>query len=231
MQPTPPPPEGGRWAVGCFRKMAVAPPPHRRGPVGTTPRTKNNILNRLQESNYTPYACLGTTYGTEISSRSQPCHRLDQKTKKNAAFWQKRPKMARFGVHPLFGPRPLPISPRAGVESKKGAKCDIIRRQDAKKGVTKAKKRATVKNDVFFKGFFGGKSPKTYFFALTTHFFPLFNLFFYLTGQLLLFDPWDLSNISHRCPLWVGISKNAIFRTFLPKNLLWPPNKCSNVSI
>ena len=140
MQPTPPPPEGGRWAVGCFRKMAVAPPPHRRGPVGTTPRTKNNILNRLQESNYTPYACLGTTYGTEISSRSQPCHRLDQKTEKNAAFWQKRPKMARFGVHSLFGPRPLPISPRAGVESKKGAKCDIIRRQDAKKGVTKAKK-------------------------------------------------------------------------------------------
>ena len=135
MQPTPPPPEGGRWAVGCFRKMAVAPPPHRRGPVGTTPRTKNNILNRLQESNYTPYACLGTTYGTEISSRSQPCHRLDQKTEKNAAFWQKRPKMARFGVHSLFGPRPLPISPRAGVESKKGAKCDIIRRQDAKKGV------------------------------------------------------------------------------------------------
>ena len=54
--------------------------------------------------------------------------------------------MARFGVHSLFGPRPLPISPRAGVESKKGAKCDIIRRQDAKKGVTKAKKRATVKN-------------------------------------------------------------------------------------
>ena len=133
MQPTPPPPEGGRWAVGCFRKMAVPPPPHRRGPVGTTPRTKNNILNRLQESNYTPYACLGTTYGTEISSRSQPCHRLDQKTEKNAAFWQKRPKMARFGVHPLFGPRPLPISPWAGVESKKGAKCDLIRRQDAKK--------------------------------------------------------------------------------------------------
>ena len=54
--------------------------------------------------------------------------------------------MARFGVHPLFGPRPLPISPRAGVESKKGAKCDIIRRQNAKKGVTKAKKRAVVKN-------------------------------------------------------------------------------------
>ena len=146
MQPTPPPPEGGRWAVGCFRKMAVAPPPHRRGPVGTTPRTKNNILNRLQESNYTPYACLGTTYGTEISSRSQPCHRLDQKTKKNDAFWQKRPKMARFGVHSLFGPRPLPISPRAGVESKKGVKSDITRGQDAKKGVTKAKKRATVKN-------------------------------------------------------------------------------------
>ena len=121
MQPTPPPPEGGRWAVGCFRKMAVAPPPHRRGPVGTTPRTKNNILNRLQESNYTPYACLGTTYGTEISSRSQPCHRLDQKTKKNDTFWQKRPKMARFGVRSLFGPRPLPISPRAGVENKKGA--------------------------------------------------------------------------------------------------------------
>ena len=128
MQPTPPPPEGGRWAVGCFRKMAVAPPPHRRGPVGTTPWTKNNILNRLQESNYTPYACLGTTYGTEISSRSQLCHRLDQNTEKNAAFWQKCPKMARFGVRSLFGPRPLPISPRAGVESKKGAKCDIIRR-------------------------------------------------------------------------------------------------------
>ena len=144
MQPTPPPPEGGRWAVGCFRKMAVAPPPHRRGPVGTTPRTKNNILNRLQESNYTPYACLGTTYGTEISSRSQPCHRLDQKTEKNAAFWQKRPKMARFGVHPLFGMRPLPISPRAGVENKKGVKSDITRGQDAKKGVTKAKKRAMV---------------------------------------------------------------------------------------
>ena len=49
-------------------------------------------------------------------------------------------KMARFGVHSLFGMRPLPISLRAGVESKKGAKCDIIRRQDAKKGVTKAKK-------------------------------------------------------------------------------------------
>ena len=48
--------------------------------------------------------------------------------------------MARFGVHSLFAPRPLPISPRAGVESKKVAKCDIIRRQDAKKGVTKAKK-------------------------------------------------------------------------------------------
>ena len=97
--------------------------------------------------------------------------------------------MARFGVRSLFGPRPLPISPRAGVENKKGVKSDITRGQDAKKGVTKAKKRATVKNDVFFKGFFGGKSPKTYFFALTTHFFPLFNLFFYLTGQLLLFDP------------------------------------------
>ena len=53
--------------------------------------------------------------------------------------------MARFGVHSLFAPRPLPISPQAGVESKKGAKCDIIRRQDAKKGVTKAKKRAMVK--------------------------------------------------------------------------------------
>ena len=54
--------------------------------------------------------------------------------------------MARFGVHPLFGPRPLPISPRAGVENKKGVKSDITRGQDAKKGVTKAKKRATVKN-------------------------------------------------------------------------------------
>ena len=136
-------------------------------------------------------------------------HGLDQKT-----------EMACFGVQTLVGPRPLPILPWAGVESKKGAKCDIIRRQNAKKGVTKAKKRATVKNDVFFKGFFGGKSPKTYFFALTTHVFPLFNLFFYLTGQLLLFDPWDLSNISHRCPLWVPISKNTFFRTFLPKNLL-----------
>ena len=56
--------------------------------------------------------------------------------------------MARFGVHPLFGPRPLPISPRAGVKNKKGVKSDITRGQDAKKGVTKAKKRATVKNFV-----------------------------------------------------------------------------------
>ena len=54
--------------------------------------------------------------------------------------------MARFGVHPLFGPRPLPISPRAGVENKKGVKSDITRGQDAKKGVTKAKKLGTVKN-------------------------------------------------------------------------------------
>ena len=54
--------------------------------------------------------------------------------------------MARFGVRSLFGPRPLPISPRAGVENKKGVKSDITRGQDAKKGVTKAKKRATVKN-------------------------------------------------------------------------------------
>ena len=47
--------------------------------------------------------------------------------------------MARFGVHSLFGPRPLPISPRAGVENKKGVKSDITRGQDAKKGVTKEK--------------------------------------------------------------------------------------------
>ena len=52
--------------------------------------------------------------------------------------------MARFGVHPLFGMRPLPISPRAGFENKKCAKSDITRGQDAKKGLTKAKKRATV---------------------------------------------------------------------------------------
>ena len=73
--------------------------------------------------------------------------------------------MARFGVHPLFGPRPLPISPRAGVENKKGVKSDITRGQDAKKGVTKAKKRATVKNDVFFKGFLT-ENPQKLFFLL-----------------------------------------------------------------
>ena len=133
------PPKGGGGRLVVSGKWPLAPP-RRRGPVGMTPRMKNNFFNRLQGPNYTPYACLGTTYGTEISSRSQPCHRLDQKTEKNAAFWQKRPKMARFGVHPLFAPHPLPISPRAGVKS------DITRGQDAKKGVTKAKKRATVKN-------------------------------------------------------------------------------------
>ena len=67
-----------------------------------------------------------------MSSQSQPCRRLDPKTKKNAFFLEKRPKMACFGVHSLFVVRPLSISPWVGVESKKGAKCDIIRVQDAK---------------------------------------------------------------------------------------------------
>ena len=131
MQPTPPPPAGGGWGLVVSGKWPFVPP-CRRGPVGTTPRRENNFLNRLQGSNYTPYAFWGTTYGTEMSSRSQPCRRLDPQTKINATFWQKRPKMARFGVESLFGPRPLPISPRVGVESKKGAKCDIIWGQDAK---------------------------------------------------------------------------------------------------
>ena len=58
--------------------------------------------------------------------------------------------MAHFGVGPLFGPRPLPISPRVGVESKKGAKCDIIRGQDAKNWNTKAKKIVMGKKGIFF---------------------------------------------------------------------------------
>ena len=73
--------------------------------------------------------------------------------------------MARFGVGPLFGMRPLPILPRVGVESKKGAKCDIIRGQDAKYWVTKAKKRVTGKKGVFFGAFFSGKTSKTVVFA------------------------------------------------------------------
>ena len=73
--------------------------------------------------------------------------------------------MARFGVESLFAPRPLPISPRVGVESKKGAKCDIIRGQDAKNWVTKAKKRVTGKKGVFFLAFFFGKTTKTVVFA------------------------------------------------------------------
>ena len=113
MQPTPPPPAGGGWGLVVSGKWPFVPP-CRRGPVGTTPRMKNNSLNRLQGSNYTPYAF------------------LDPQTKINATFWQKRPRMASFGVGPLFGMRPLPISPRVGVESKKGAKCDIIWGQDAK---------------------------------------------------------------------------------------------------
>ena len=106
MQPTPPPPAGGGWGLVVSGKWPFVPP-CRRGPVGTTPRTKNDFLNRLQGSNYTPYAFWGTTYGTEMSSRSQPCRRLDPQTKRNATFWQKRPKMARFGVESLFGPRPI----------------------------------------------------------------------------------------------------------------------------
>ena len=58
--------------------------------------------------------------------------------------------MARFWVESLFGMRPLPISLRVGVESKKGAKCDIIRGQDARNWVTKAKKRVMGKKGVFF---------------------------------------------------------------------------------
>ena len=73
--------------------------------------------------------------------------------------------MARFGVESLFGMRPLPISPRVVVESKKGAKCDIIRGQDAKNWVTKAKKRVTGKKCVFFLAFFFGKTTKTVVFA------------------------------------------------------------------
>ena len=175
----------GGW---LFPENGRCPPPHRRGPVGTTPRTKNNILNRLQESNYTPYACLGTTYGTEISSRSQPCHRLDQKTEKNAAFWQKRPKMARFGVHPLFGPRPPPILPRAGVESKKGAKCDIIRRQDAKRGSPKQKNELRSKMTFFSRVFLAENPPKLIFLLwqptfshFSTYFFTLPDNFYFLT--------------------------------------------------
>ena len=164
MQPTPPPPAGGGWGLVVSGKWPFVPP-CRRGPVGTTPRMKNNFLNRLQGSNYTPYAFWGTTYGTEMSSRSQPCRRLDPQTKRNATFWQKRPKMARFGGRSLFAPRPLPISPRVGVESKKGAKCDIIRGQDAKNWVTKAKKRVTGKKGVFFGAFFFGKTTKTVVFA------------------------------------------------------------------
>ena len=159
MQPTPPPPAGGGWGLVVSGKWPFVPP-CRRGPVGTMPRMKNNSLNRLQGSNYTPYAFWGTTYGTEMSSRSQPCRRLDPQTKRNDTFWQKRPKMARFGVESLFAPRPLPISPRVGVESKKGAKCDIIRGQDAKNWVTKAKKRVTGKKGVFFGAFFSGKNLK-----------------------------------------------------------------------
>ena len=75
----------------------------------------------------------------------------------------KRPKMARFGVQTLFGPRPLPILPRAGVESKKGAKCDIIRRHDAKKGSPKQKNELWSKITFFLRVFFDVKSPETFF--------------------------------------------------------------------
>ena len=177
MQPTPPPPAGGGWGLVVSGKWPFVPP-CRRGPVGTTPRTKNDFLNRLQGSNYTPYAFWGTTYGTEMSSRSQPCRRLDPQTKRNATFWQKRPKMARFGVHSLFGMRPLPISPRVGVESKKGAKCDIIRGQDAKNWVTKAKKRVTGKKGVFFGAFYFGKNHKNCCFCLDNPLFCTFQLIF-----------------------------------------------------
>ena len=129
MQPTPPPPEGGRWAVGCFRKMAVAPPHIGGVRLGRRlgQKTIFLIVSRSQTIHPTP------VWRPLMEPKFR--HGLDQKT-----------EMACFGVQTLVGPRPLPILPWAGVESKKGAKCDIIRRQNAKKGVTKAKKRAVVKN-------------------------------------------------------------------------------------
>ena len=86
MQPTPPSPRRGEVGGWLFPGNDRSSPPCRRGPVGTRPRTKNDFLNRLQGSNYTPYAFWGTTYGTEMSSRSQLCRRLDPQTKINATF-------------------------------------------------------------------------------------------------------------------------------------------------